>query len=1516
MQGQGVQPTERYSGLLRISQIGPDGRLYTDRGLYPQEDGYLRGEPRQVDNTDNPNVANPILQQRFENRIGGLSANRRRTAYVQHTIRGNNFDYDFDTPATSFQSRSAYAAIRDEGNNIFHIVNVFKYESVDLILSDLLNHSSLSSRLIFNSFWRYVPAPLKRHLTTVEQYVLNNEGNGNHANAGRLFIQFESKLEKGGVNEEVEVDGVNAGDLPEFVGHDNRAVGRELRGEARLSSPYWELSGGTTAADKFFNFDLKLQNHIEDLCSNYNTKVWLHVVTDDIERYVNWRFMNRRVVPNPGNGDGDGDAAPAAPAGVGPRDQNFARRYARDGFAMNFEFDQVRLNQLLNRMGFTFTIGVKFIYVPYRVVEGAVEDLDARIGNYRNAQLDIQEATGARDYFMNERDEIERERDDYLLQQGNPRYPNFRQARRLRGYQDRMIESRERMQVRVEEIEQKQADMRRFKNFINPLATPGGDDLNVVGQADAGPYIGCFRPPTTPGDRAILKLLSSKRSVGLVKNTDNTCFFRALALCLVKGLNQEYGIVVDTDTRDVLETCGFLALCRPPHALSMKHASQYVTRGSSLLTKFVGVLYKVCGLTYNDKVSVSDIKRVEDVLKLHIRVYDACTMFNKVYDGNSEMLTKVYLILHGAHTHALFSRKGLLKYSYECKKCDVVFNNRRDHARCPDMCFMCRERPCRGAEEDRCDTPCDTCNRVFRNALCFEAHKELNANGTKALCGMMVSCGELKCSLFNPSDYLINQPHRCGDSKCRNCGVMSQRGDHSCPIQVIKPDEPSDKLLFFDFECSQETGVHQVTHVVAQGMSGEEYVFAPDDMGDFTSVCHDFCTWLMGAEFKDFTVIAHNGQGYDFHFILRWALRRGITPKNVIMTGQKIKQMKIGRVRFIDSLSFLTMPLSSFPKTFGLEEAAKGYFPHLFNTRANQNYVGGLPDPEMYMADSMVTKARVKFLEWWGEHRDDQFDFRSEILRYCSSDVDILRRGCIQFRDLFLETTGVDPFSKVTIAAACLQVFKSSFMTPNSIYPLGISTAAWVRRAFHGGRTCVFQAHVDTRDTPGMTIDYVDVTSLYPYVNSSCEYPFGRGETVKLDPPTEDPDEIMHIVSHVFGFVECDVVCPPDLLHPILPSYHNNRLVFDLTPKTRRVFTSPELWKAVDDKGYRVTKIYRFMHWSKQCTGIFKDYMLKFLKLKQEATGWDGKMLDGVQVSTAEEKAEWVAKYAKEEGVQLDVEKVDYNPGLRAIAKLCMNSLWGKFGQRSNQTKVKYCESMEKVYKVFNKGCEVSSVNEVEGTDMHEVVFKEAENRLVDPDTGGSLDVGESILNFNNCEAIAAFTTCWARLVLYEALDTLQERVIYCDTDSVVYHSMPGEEGIDLGDKLGEWTNEVGLGNSIIEFVAAGPKSYGYLTSDGKAEVKCKGVRLSYSNTAVLNFDSIKRVVLAANYGEFYGAEETEAITTGTSHKIVRDKKSKEIRTEKDVKKVFRSTIHQKGEVDMESKTLRLYPYGYEGPRF
>lgn len=88
-------------------------------------------------------------------------------------------------------------------------------------------------------------------------------------------------------------------------------------------------------------------------------------------------------------------------------------------------------------------------------------------------------------------------------------------------------------------------------------------------------------------------------------------------------------------------------------------------------------------------------------------------------------------------------------------------------------------------------------------------------------------------------------------------------------------------------------------------------------------------------------------------------------------------------VKVIDSFNFLPMGLAKLPECFGLTEHKKGYFPHLFNTKDNQDYIGELPAPKFYSPDSMSATSREKFLTWHKENAKIVFNFQEEMLAYC-----------------------------------------------------------------------------------------------------------------------------------------------------------------------------------------------------------------------------------------------------------------------------------------------------------------------------------------------------------------------------------------------------------------------------------------------------------------------------------------------------------------------------------------------------
>ena len=55
----------------------------------------------------------------------------------------------------------------------------------------------------------------------------------------------------------------------------------------------------------------------------------------------------------------------------------------------------------------------------------------------------------------------------------------------------------------------------------------------------------------------------------------------------------------------------------------------------------------------------------------------------------------------------------------------------------------------------------------------------------------------------------------------------------------------------------------------------------------------------------------------------------------------------------------------------------------------------------------------------------------------------------------------------------------------------------------------------------------------------------------------------------------------------------------------------------------------------------------------------------------SEDKQRYIENYYKNEGIRLDPD-IRKNSGLRSLAKLCLNSMWGKFAQRSglSQTEI------------------------------------------------------------------------------------------------------------------------------------------------------------------------------------------------------------------------------------------------------
>ena len=438
------------------------------------------------------------------------------------------------------------------------------------------------------------------------------------------------------------------------------------------------------------------------------------------------------------------------------------------------------------------------------------------------------------------------------------------------------------------------------------------------------------------------------------------------------------------------------------------------------------------------------------------------------------------------------------------------------------------------------------------------------------------------------------------------------------------------------------------------------------------------------------------------------------------------------------------------------------------------------------------------------------------------------------------------------------------------------------RDAFYGGRTNATKLLYKFKDNECGR--YIDFCSLYPTVQFYNDYPVGH--------PTKIFNPEKHDKSW-YGLIKCKVVAPRNLYHPVLPqrikvdSYE--KLIFTLCKKcaetrnqnkcehndTERSFTgswtTDEVNKAIE-KGYKVLKTYEVWHFDKTTDSLFKGYIRRFMKIKLESSKYDFK--------TNEEETNFKARI--KDSLDIDVEKFEFNAGKRSLAKLALNSLWGKFAQRSNMSQTKYVTDVSEFYEILLNdkfdNINIQFIND----NMVQMTYN-FKDQFVD--------------NSNNTNIfIACFTTSHARLKLYNKLDYLNDKVLYFDTDSIIYVD-DGTKNIKTGDMLGEMTDELS-GKGISSFVSTGPKSYSFKYGDSNEKSCIKGFTLTHENSSILNHDSMTKIV----------KKQIRELTIVNENKITR--KDREI-VNKYTEKVFKFGYDKRIIRHIEDNNIDTLTYAY-----
>ena len=1083
---------------------------------------------------------------------------------------------------------------------------------------------------------------------------------------------------------------------------------------------------------------------------------------------------------------------------------------------------------------------------------------------------------------------------------------------------------------------------------------------------------------------------------------------------------------------------------------------------------------------------LQEIKKFQQALgsDYQLLVMTRMKPFSLIFIGPSAP-HQIRLLKSNNHYDGCTSFPAFVNKSYYCLDCEKGFNtNDKAHHPCRGKrCTACSRFDCKDYRPGtQASDHCTQCNTKFFGPSCKQHHFQTNQCQTHKTC--------LNCQ----AQYFVikGKRHKCGYAQCPVCKQYVFITSHKCFIQPVAEEEeeepepteegggcmvapPPPLFVYADIEALQNHESVFQANLLCYSSSEEDVIHTlhgNDCILQFLQDLDDLAEVPDSDKFRQIIVVFHNLKGYDGMFIIHELYNQQRPVENQLTAGAKVLSFKSGPVKFIDSLCFLAMPLASFASTFSLTELKKGFFPHLFNTPENQQYVGRIPDLEFYDPDGMMQNRKNELLQWHAEQvrRNVQFNFKEELIAYCKSDVQLLKQGCQAFQREFESEAGFNPMEQAyTIASACNLYWRKNHLTPNTIavepirgwrgaqvnqslkalqwlyfqetqipkhgacedrikhvrnggeqtirtasnlyfvdgydhttrtvyefhgclyhgcpscYPLRdvknyaapdrtveelyqatlskrmallragytvienweclwdkqVQTNAFVQRflnsldlvapldprdAFYGGRTGAVSLHAKAGE--GEEIRYVDITSLYPWVNKNATYPVGHPHII-TQPIDQD-------INSYFGIALVDILPPSALFHPVLPVRCGDKLTFplcgacvreeqakpllertqychhsDVQRMIRGTWCTPEIEKAVEN-GYRIIKIHEVWHFPsvQRKTSLFRNYVDKWLKIKQEASGWPA------WCQSLEQKQTYILEYQQREGIRLDIGRIAKNPGRKATAKLMLNrylfhvaffhiviprllilffffiscSFWGKFGERQNKPTTVTVKQPAHLFNILSDTTKEISTLRLCTDDVLEAVYSSVDDNAV---KGTKTNI-----------FVAAFTTSYARLKLYESLEILQHQVLYYDTDSVIYKWAPGQPSILTGDFLGDMKDELD-GDVITEFVSAGAKNYSYKTREGKVECKVRGFTLNVRGAAVLNFQTMKANILQELNNPQHSRRTLDVLTP---HYFQRDSEKKRIKVVPRIKQY--GLVFDKRVINTDTKCS--YPYGYE----
>jgi hypothetical protein len=555
-------------------------------------------------------------------------------------------------------------------------------------------------------------------------------------------------------------------------------------------------------------------------------------------------------------------------------------------------------------------------------------------------------------------------------------------------------------------------------------------------------------------------------------------------------------------------------------------------------------------------------------------------------------------------------------------------------------------------------------------------------------------------------------------------------------------------------------------------------------------------------------------------------------------------------LHFRDSFLLLPSSLEKLGKNFNVEN--KGYFPFEFVTdKINLDYKGPVPEfkyfpkinieeynnycDEIQGTDTFYNpfdqSGQQEPYPWAENIQILKWNLRKETIKYCELDCKVLYQVISVFNKQIFQLFNLDVIDSPTLSSLAMKIYKTKFMGETKIPVILDSIYDDIKKAYTGGAVDVYKPYFGLNISnlkPKPTNEesnnesnlnniysktfnlkekykgyYYDVNSLYPFVMKNNLMPVGDPvffEGDILNAPFQDLNLINlnpyiqgkiedSVGINPFGFFEVEVESPSQLDNPILQVKIKTDLGVTSTiaplGSWKGWYFSEEIYNAMKyNYKFKVLKGYLFNKGN-----IFENYV---------------NFLYNIKVNSKENTPNYT------------------------IAKLLLNSLYGKLGMNPIMLEHKIVDSNSKLYLDIITKNEIENIidfkNGKELISFHKKNdFKQ--NLLDDNYKAGDKNKKSrksKKSRFDVSIPISVAVTAYARIYMSKIKNIEGQTIYYSDTDSAIIDKPLPEKMV--GKELGQFKLEYLFNEGI--FLC--PKVYGIKWEKNGEQfehVKIKGVK-------------------------------------------------------------------------------------------